>query len=110
LGAKLKELEAKHKTMGTVTGSGVLWTVELVKNKETKERFIPEDRHLDYTGDLSQLPSRIIGAKCMEKSVILTGFTPNTLRIGFSIFVTKEDIDKAIDALDYALTYLDTLA
>jgi taurine--2-oxoglutarate transaminase len=110
LAGKFKELEAKHKTVGMVTGSGVLWTVELVKNKKTKERFCPDDRVLDYTGDLSKLPTRIIGAKCMEKNVILTGFTPNALRIGFSLFVTKEDMDKAIDALDYALTYLDTLA
>ena len=48
--------------------------------------------------------------KCQEKGIIISGFSPNTLRIRFSVFVTKEDMDKAIDALDYALTYLDTLA
>lgn len=109
-GAKLKELEAKHKTLGLFSGSGVLWTVELVKDKKTKKRFIPIDRRSTYSEDVSRHPSRIIGAKCQEKGVILTGFSPNTLRIGFSVFVTKEDMDKAIDALDYALTHLDTLA
>ena len=109
LEAKFKELEAKHKTMGAFSGAGVVWTVELVKNKKTRERFIPLDRRIGYGGDLSKHPSKIIGAKCMEKGVILSGFTPNTLRIGFSIFVTKEDLDKAMDALDYALSYLDTL-
>jgi len=108
-GAKLKELEAKHRTLGLVSGSGVLWTVELVKNKKPKEWFIPGDRRIAYSGDISRHPSTIIGAKCREKGCILSGFSPNTLRIGFSVFVTKEDMNKAIDALDYALTYLDTL-
>ncbi len=36
--------------------------------------------------------------------------TPNTLRFGLSIFATKEDMGKAIGALDHALSYLDTLA
>jgi len=109
-GAKLSELEAKHKTLGLASGNGVLWAVELVKNKKTKERFIPGDRRISYSGDISRHPTTIVGAKCLEKGVIITGFAPNTLRIGFSVFVTKEDMDKAIDALDYALTYLDTLA
>ena len=109
-GAKLEELKAKHKTVALVSGNGLLWTVELVKNRETNEKFIPQDRRIAYSGDISNHPTAIIGAKCREKGVILAGFTPNTLRIGFSVFVTKEDMDKAIDALDYALDYLDTLA
>ena len=109
-GAKLRELETKHKTLGLVSGSGVLWTVELVKNKETRERFVVADRRSSYSDDISRYPTSIVGAKCREKGAILTGFTPNTLRIGFSVFVSKEDMDKAIDALDYSLTYLDTLA
>ena len=109
-GAKLEELKAKHKTMALASGNGLLWAVELVKNRETNEKFIPGDRRIAYSGDISNHPSSIIGAKCRERGVILTGFTPNTLRIGFSLFVTKEDMDKAIDALDYALDYLDTLA
>jgi taurine--2-oxoglutarate transaminase len=46
----------------------------------------------------------------MEKGCLINGFTPNTLRFSLSIFVTKEDMDKAIGALDHALSFLDTLA
>jgi taurine--2-oxoglutarate transaminase len=52
---------------------------------------------------------RIILDKCLEKGVLLGGFVPNTLRIGASLTVSREDMDKAIDALDYALGYLDTM-
>lgn len=109
-GAKLKELEEKHKTVGLVAGAGMFWQVELVKNKETREPFVPADRYTAFAGDLSKNPNGIIAGKCMEKGVLLGGFVPNTLRIGASLTVSKADMDKAIDALDYALDYLDTLA
>jgi taurine---2-oxoglutarate transaminase len=108
-GAELAELEKKHKTVGLVMGAGMFWQVELVKNKATKEAFIPEDRYTAFAGDLSNYPTGIIGSKCLEKGVLLGGFVPNTLRIGASLTVSKADMDKAIGALDYALTYLDTL-
>jgi taurine--2-oxoglutarate transaminase len=87
----------------------MFWQVELVKNKETKEPFVKDDRYTGFAGDLSANPTGIILSKCIEKGVLLGGFVPNTLRIGASLTVSKADMDKAIDALDYALDYLDTL-
>jgi taurine--2-oxoglutarate transaminase len=107
---KLKGLQAKHKTLGQVSGAGVLWSLELVKNKETKERFVPEDRRTAYSGNVAEYPTSIISEKCFEKSVLLGGWQPNTIRLGFSVFVSKQDMDKALDALDYALYALDDLA
>jgi taurine--2-oxoglutarate transaminase len=109
-GQKLNELEAKHKTVGLVAGSGMLWQVELVKNKKTKEYFIPEDRNTDYSGDHGKWPTQIVKLKAIEKGVLMGGFVPNTMRIGASLEVTKEEMDQAIAALDYALDYLDSLA
>jgi taurine--2-oxoglutarate transaminase len=109
-GAGLTELERKHKTVGLVKGAGMFWQVELVKNKATREAFIPEDRYTAFAGDVSKNPTGIVASKCIEKGVLLGGFVPNTLRIGASLTVCKADMDKAIDALDYALDYLDTMA
>lgn len=106
----MAELEKKHKTVGRVSGAAVLWAIDLVEDKKTMEPFRLEDRWSAYSGDLSKHPTNIIGAKAMEKGCLINGFTPNTIRFGLSVFVTKEDMDKAIDAFDYALTYLDTLA
>ncbi|MEG1997539.1 MAG: aspartate aminotransferase family protein, partial [Clostridiales bacterium] len=62
-----------------------------------------------FSGDCSHYPSKIIAKKCMEKGVLLGGYAPNTLRIGASLTVSEADMDKALDALDYALAYLCTL-
>ncbi len=110
LKARFDELQRKHKTVGRVTGAGVLWALDLVRDKKTMELFRPEDRHSAYSGDLSAHPTNIIGGKALEKGVLINGFTPNTIRFALSVFVTKEDMDKAIDAFDYALSYLDTLS
>jgi taurine--2-oxoglutarate transaminase len=106
-GARLRELEEKHPCVGEVSGAGMLWVVEIVKNKKTKERFAPECRNTLMAGDLSMYPSKFIMAKTLEKGVMLGGFTPNTLNISGSCNVSKEDMDKAIDALDYALSAMD---
>ena len=110
LKAGFEELKKKHKTLGRVSGAGVLWALDLVKDKNTMELFRLDDKWSSYSGDLGTHPTNIIGAKAMEKGCLINGFTPNTLRFVLSIFVTKEDMDKAIGALDHALSFLDTLA
>ncbi len=107
-GQELLALEEKHSSIGLVAGAGMFWQVELVKNRETKEPFIADDRYLTFAGDQSKYPVHIIADKCAEKGVLLGGFVPNTLRIGASCMVEKADMDKAINAMDYALTYLET--
>jgi len=106
-GPKLKALQDKHECVGYVAGKGMLWQVEIVKNRRTGELFAPEDRHTTYAGDLSMYPSVFVRNKCVEKGVLLGGFTPNTLRIGASCNVTREAMDQAINALDYAFNELD---
>ena len=107
-GQELLALHEKHPSIGFIGGKGMFWQVELVKDRETKEPFITDDRYLTFAGDQSKYPIHIIEEKCAEKGVLLGGFLPNTLRIGASCVVSKADMDKAIDALDYGLTYLET--
>lgn len=108
-GSRLNELAEKHKTVGLVAGAGMFWQVELVKNKRTKEPFIAADRYTAFAGSLKDYPTGMILKKCLEKGVLLGGFVPNTLRIGASLTVCRSDMDKAVDALDYALDYLDAM-
>ena len=106
---KLLNLKEKHPTIGHVAGSGVLWIVELVKD-EKNTPFITLDRNTSHEVDPSTYPINIINQKAIEKGVLIGGFVPNTLRIGSSLDTPKEEIDKAMDALDYALDHLDKLA
>jgi taurine--2-oxoglutarate transaminase len=110
LGEKLRQLEDGHKCVGLVNGIGLFWILEIVKNKETKEPFEKEDRDARYIGDIStKWPNLIVKQKGLEKGVILGGFAPNTLKIAPALTVTEEDVDKGVEALDYALSYIDKM-
>jgi taurine--2-oxoglutarate transaminase len=58
--------------------------------------------------DQEKFPTKVIINKAMEKGVFIGGVMPNTMRIGASLNVSNEDVDKAMDAFDYALTYLES--
>jgi taurine---2-oxoglutarate transaminase len=104
---RLLELKSQHRCIGQVAGYGVLWLVELVKD-EKMTPFIEIDRNFTHEADQNEFPTTIIRNKAIEKGVLIGGVMPNTLRIGTSLNVSKEDIDKAIDALDYGLSYLES--
>jgi taurine--2-oxoglutarate transaminase len=81
----------------------LFWQVELVKNKETREPFIAEDRFTTFSGNLfGAWPIKLISKYAGEKGVLVGGFVPNTLRMGGACTTTKEEIDMVVDALDYA--------
>ena len=107
LGKRLMEMEEKHKCVGFASGMGLFWGLEIVRNKKTKEPFIKEDRNVTGAGDVSDWPNNFIQAKAIEKGVLLGGFAPNCIRLGPALTVTEQEIDTAIDALDYALTAMD---
>ena len=106
----MKRLEKRHPTIGAVNHLGMVFTIELVKDPVTRERFIPMNRTALHAGDVSQYPTEIVLAKTIERGVVITGFSPNTLRISASMGISHQDLDKALDALDYALDHLDSLA
>ena len=51
LGAGLNELQQKHPCLGLASGRGLMWALELVRNKETREPFIGVDRYSIYAED-----------------------------------------------------------
>lgn len=108
--AGLKKLEERHPTIGAVNATGMVFTVELVKDRATKERFIPMNRSALHAGDVAAYPTELILEKTMEKGVVITGFAPNTLRMSASMNISKAEMDMALDALDYALDDLDRRA
>ena len=100
-------LQKKHQSIGSFEGSGVSWAVELV-NPKTKKPYVKIDRNFTHGMNVEQFPTQIIFQKGLEKGVWIGGVMPNTMRFGTSLNVSREDIDKAMDALDYALTYLES--
>ena len=41
IGPALEKMKAKHQSVGDVRGLGVFWAIELVKNRETREPYVP---------------------------------------------------------------------
>ena len=57
----------------------------------------------DFTGDLSQTPTRIIARESARLGVFLTGFVPNTIKVAPPLTVTTEEIDLTLEAFDAGL-------
>ncbi|SHF08229.1 putrescine aminotransferase [Thermoanaerobacter uzonensis DSM 18761] len=102
---RLKELKEKHpKLIKDVRGKGLLIGIEFNQ---------PEGGLLDKIsgGAISKLSSEYMGSliagELQNKHRIITAYTlnnPNVIRLEPPLIVTKEQIDKVVDALDEILT------
>ena len=102
LGDRLRELAARHPCVGDVRGLGMFWTLELVKDRTTKE---PLRRATEkYTPTIvSQLSDFLL----RERNI----YVPSD-KFGIwvvpPLIVTRDEINFLIEAIDAALTIADT--
>jgi 4-aminobutyrate aminotransferase len=83
---RMADWPKKRKLVGDVRGLGLMIGVELVKNKETKERASEErDRVVELA---------------FERGILLLGCGPNTVRISPPLITTKDQADVAMDVLE----------
>jgi 4-aminobutyrate aminotransferase-like enzyme len=88
----LAELKEKHRLIGESRGKGLMVGVELVKNRKTKEPAAPEVvRVMELMKDDGVLVGR-------------GGYYNNVLRLTPPLIVNKDDVSRALGALDRALT------
>jgi adenosylmethionine-8-amino-7-oxononanoate aminotransferase len=90
LGARLKELLA-HPSVGDVRGTGMLWAIDLVKNKQTKAKFGKES---PYTKTLQ--------AATMERGLVTRIW--DVMHFAPPLVATTEEIDRIVEIADEALT------
>jgi 4-aminobutyrate aminotransferase len=83
---RMADWPKKHKLVGDVRGLGLMIGVELVNNKETKERA-------------SEQRERVVEL-AFERGILLLGCGPNTVRISPPLITTKEQADVAMDVLE----------
>jgi 4-aminobutyrate aminotransferase len=76
---KMRELQKVYECMGDVRGIGLMIGVEIVKDRETKER----------AGDWRNKIVR----KAFEKGLLLLGCGDNTIRFCPALTVTEEEVD-----------------
>jgi len=90
LSAAVKELMKKHALIGDVRGRGLMIGVELVRNRQTKERATTER-------------DRVV-RECFTRGLLVLGAGQNAIRLSPPLVLTKDQADTAVRILDEALT------
>jgi 4-aminobutyrate aminotransferase len=86
---RLRELQHKHPLIGDVRGKGLMIGIELVRDRQTKERAVGErDRLVD---------------ECFARGLLVLGAGKNTLRLCPPLVLTKEQADTAVTIIDESL-------
>jgi adenosylmethionine-8-amino-7-oxononanoate aminotransferase len=90
LKSQLEELRA-HPTVGDVRGVGMVYALDLVKNKETKAKMGKESQ---YTKRLNEL--------VMEHGLVTRIW--DVLHLAPPLVITREEVDQMVDIVDRVLT------
>ncbi len=86
---ELRSFMKKHELVGDVRGKGLMIGVELVKNKETKERAKNETKKVIY--------------RAYELGAIVLSVRENVLRIQPPLTINKEELIEGINILEEAI-------
>jgi 4-aminobutyrate aminotransferase len=90
--AGARALMEKHRIVGDVRGRGLMIGIELVRDRETKERATTE--------------RNAVVNEAFRRGLLLLGAGPNAIRISPPLILTKAQADTALAILDQALTTL----
>lgn len=99
LGDILEELKAKHACVGDVRYIGLFSSIELVKDKATKEPLVP------YGKDPEGRMGKIIGA--LKAKGFMTYSHENMIFVSPPLIITKEQIHEEMAKVDEVLTEVD---
>jgi 4-aminobutyrate aminotransferase len=87
--AGVKGLMAKHPLVGDVRGRGLMIGIELVRDRQTKERATTERDRLVR--------------ECFNRGLLVLGAGRNAIRLSPALVLTKDQADTAVGILDEAL-------
>jgi len=88
--AGLKALMEKHRLIGDVRGRGLMIGVELVRDRQTKERA-PKERDALITA-------------AFNRGLLVLGAGKNVIRFSPPLVLTREQADTAVNIFDQALS------
>ncbi|GAA1517577.1 taurine--2-oxoglutarate transaminase [Agromyces terreus] len=102
VGPRLREIAAKHPSVGEVRGIGLFWAIELVKNAETREPLVPFN-----ASGADAAPMGAVAAACKQ-----AGLWPfvhfNRMHVAPPLVISEEDLVRGLDIIDEALTVADS--
>lgn len=103
LGPGLVELAENHACIGDIRGVGGLWTVELVRDRQTKEPLVP----LGATG-AANAPMATFSNACLARGLIPV-VRGNRIHVAPPLNVTDDDAATGLAIIDEALAETDAL-
>jgi 4-aminobutyrate aminotransferase len=86
---KLNELKEQFQLIGDIRGIGLLWGVELVKDRITKEKAIKE--------------SELVMYECLKKGLSFKVSQGNVLQLCPPLTISREELNKAFEILSNAI-------
>ncbi len=100
----LRGIQDRQGVVGDIRGKGLFIGVELVANRETKERIVPKDLTPEERRSPEKNPMVYLSDLCKEKGLAI-GSSPGTgiLRMMPPLIITKEQIDEGLKILEEAL-------
>jgi len=98
----LRELAGKHESVGDVRGIGGLWSLELVRNRLTKEPLVPAGATA-----AANAPMVSVAKACLERG-LLPLVLGNRLHVAPPLNVSDSDAAAGLAILDEALSVADT--
>jgi len=101
LGPGLRTLAERHPSVGDVRGTGAFWVLELVKNRETRERLVP----FGASGAEAR-PMNDVARACLERGVS-TLTLENRVHVCPPLIISDEDARLGLSVLDDALAVAD---
>jgi len=87
---RLREIMREHELVGDVRGKGLMIGVELVKNRDTKERATDETKKVVW--------------RAYELGLIVLFLSGNVLRIQPPLTIEEEVLEKGLDILEQAIS------
>ena len=103
-GPRLRALQERHPSVGEVRGMGLMWAVELVRSRASREMLVP----FNATGSANQ-PMAELAQACKER-----GLWPfvhfNRIHVVPPLVISAAELADGLDRLDQALEVTDRYA
>ena len=88
----LESMKSKYPLIGDIRGVGLLWGVELVKDRSTKEKAIEQAEAVMYY--------------CLEHGLSFKVSQGNVIQLSPPLTITREELQAAMQILDAAIQYV----
>lgn len=88
----LQKLKEKYAVIGDIRGKGLLWGVELVKDRITKEKAVEEAEEIMYS--------------CLKKGLSFKVSAGNVLQLSPALTITRKELQNALNILEESINEL----